>query len=287
MRIISALILLFLTCTSNAQVVYDKFNPFVGDQNARPSGLYFGIGGTYTIPAAGNDGTFSDGSLTYNVNFENKGKFGPFAEFGRWHILNYGPFQSVEYGITYRQYGGSEDYTAMEIPDLMNGEPASTGNGKFNSHYAHFNFLFNSAFKINKLSFAQISLGGDIGYRFINSNEYQIELGNVSSINTIEVREELTSHLNVRLSFAHRVNRTYWIPFIQTSFVNLRELSLREANLPYFNSRYKPVIFGLRLQWLNKKRGRECAKKGPKNKKIYKKSTSLFGKDVKSKQLKK
>lgn len=287
MRLLFACILFFTSCAMNAQVVYDKYNPFLGDQNARPSGLYVGLGGTYTFPAATNDGTFADSTLTFDLDFKNKGKLGPFVEFGRWHILNYGPFQSVEYGLSYRQYGGSEEYTAMEIPELMDAEPASQGKGKFNSHYAHFNFMFNSAFKISRLSFAQFSLGGDVGYRFLNNNEYEIEFGNVDAINKSEVRNELSSHLNCRLTFAHRVNRTYWMPFIQTSFFNLSELSLREANVPYFNSRYKPIVFGLRLQWLSKKKDRECAKKGPKNKKTYKKSKSLFGKDVKSKQLKK
>lgn len=267
-----------------AQPKYDTSNPFGKDMNARSHGLFIGIGGTYTVPLVANDGLYVVDSIDYEINFSNKGKLGPYIEFGKWHILNYGFFHSFEYGLSYRQYNGVEEYVAQEVPDLMNGEPAGIGSSKFKSHYAHFNVFFNRAYKLSKLSFIQGSLGAHVGYRFINSNEYISDI----PFETISRQEDdLTFHANFRISYATRVNRLYLIPFAQTAIFNFKELSLSEANLPYFNSKYRPIIFGMRVQWLHQKKNRECPKKGPKNKKAYKKSTSLFGKDVRSKQLNK
>ncbi|MEM7162926.1 MAG: hypothetical protein AAF487_10875 [Bacteroidota bacterium] len=287
MRTFCSILVFLISFPVLSQVKYDYYNPFTGNQNLRSSGMYIGLGGTYTIPGSNLSGQFTDSLNSYLIDFENKGKLGAFFEIGRWHILNYGPFQSVEYGLSYRQYRGGEEMNASQIPDLLNGELVGTGQGQFSSHYAHLNLMFNRAVKMTKFSFVQVSIGADVGYRFINSNEYNFDNPEFSLINTGEVHKEIDSHLNFRLSYATRVNRMYWIPFVQTSFFNISELSLREANLPYFNSRYKPVIFGLRVQWLHHKKDRECAKKGPKNKKIYKKSKSLFGKDMKSNQLRK
>lgn len=266
-----------------AQPKYDTSNPFTGDMNARSHGLFIGLGGTYTIPLNSNDGPYLADSINFEIDFSNRGKLGLYAEFGKWHVLNYGLFHSLEYGLSYRTYSGTEKYIAQEIPDLATGEPAGLGEGKFKSHFGHFQFFVNRAYKLSKLSFVQASLGADFGYRFIDNNEYVSDLTIES---TLRHESEITSHANFKLTYATRVNRIYLMPFVQTSIFNIKEMSLSEANLPYFNSRYRPLIFGLRLQWLHSKKDRECAKKGPKNKKTYKKSKSLFGKDMKSNQIK-
>ena len=285
MRLLLSILSSVLLIGAQAQVKYKDYHPFMGDQNSRSSGMYIGLGGSYTFPTSSNDGSFGSGSDQFEIDFSNKGKLGPFFEIGRWHILDYGPFHSIEYGLSYRQYGGKEDFSAMGVPDLLNGEPAATGSGQFNAHYAHLNVMVNRAFKLTRLSFVQASIGADLGYRFINSNEYTFDPQAIETINNAEVESSITSHLNFRLSYGTRVNRMYWMPFIQSPVFNIKELSLKEANLPYFNSRYRPIIFGLRIQWLHHKKDRECAKKGPLNKKSYKKSKSLFGPDMKSKQI--
>ncbi|NND77527.1 MAG: hypothetical protein HKN39_05040 [Flavobacteriales bacterium] len=267
-----------------SQPRYDTSNPFTGDMNARSHGMYIGLGGTYTIPLSSNDGPYAVDSLNYEFDFSNKGKLGPYLEFGKWHILNYGLFHSLEYGLSYRQYNGQEKYEANEIPDQASVEPVGIGEGKFKSHIAHLQFFVNRAYKLSKLSFLQASLGADIGYRFIDKNEYVSDFEFESNLREAST---ITSHVNFRLSYATRLNRMYLTPFLQSSIFSIKEMSLSEANLPYFNSRYRPLVFGMRVQWLHQKKDRECAKKGPKNKKIYKKSTSLFGKDMKSRQIKK
>lgn len=269
----------------SGQPIYDSYNPFNKDPNSRSHGLYGGLGINYTVPAGITSTTVSANEISGQVStFSQKGKFNLFAEFGKWHYLTHSPFQSIEYGFTYRKYAGVESFST-NIRTASMDSLISTGESSFKSHYAHFNVFFNRATRLSELSFIQTSIGADVGYRFINNISYA---GDPYPLYTSqEIENEITSHVNLRIAYATRVNRTYWIPFVQAPIFDLTEASFFEATMPFFNSRYYPVIFGLRLQWLHLKPGVECAKKGPKTKKQKKASESLFGKDFKNKQLRK
>ena len=276
---------ILLFAAISAQPIYDSYNPFNKDPNSRTHGLYGGLGVNYTIPAGITSTIVSADETSGRVSsFSQKGKFNLFGEFGKWHYLNHSPFQSIEYGFTYRKYAGVESFNTSIRTASMD-SLVSSGSATFRSHYAHFNLFFNRATKLTNLSFIQTSIGADVGYRFINNISFSGDPYPLYASHEIE--NEITSHINLRIAYATRVNRTYWIPFIQAPIFDLTEGSFYEATLPFYNSRYYPVIFGLRLQWLHLKPGVECAKEGPKNKKQKKASESLFGKDFKSKQLRK
>lgn len=285
MRGILTVIGILLITVITAQPVYENYNPFNKDPNSRSHGLYGGLGVNYPIPVGITSTTVLANEISGEVStFSQKGKFNLFAEFGKWHILNHSPFQSFEYGLTYRKYAGVETFET-NIRTASMDSLIGSGSSTFKSHFVHFNLLFNRAMKLSELSFVQASVGADVGYRFINDISYSGDSYPIYS--SEELDNQITSHLNVRLAYATRVNRTYWMPFIQAPILDLSNGSFYEATLPFHNSRYFPVILGLRLQWLHLKPGVECAKKGPKTKKQKKASESLFGKDFKSKQIRK
>jgi len=264
-----------------------------------PGGWMFAPGITYMLPASfSRDETrtvFSENSIDtlYNGTFSSAGKIGAYLEVGRHHFLRRFYFlHHIDYGAHFKMLRGKEDFSG-----IMNAETsmlAVANKGKFSESFAGLFFNASNIWQVGDDKWIQNSLGINGDYRVISRRSYE----GVSAGMSQEFPPNFLFQLHYKIGFGWKPQKNIFVmPMLETPILSIMPLDDGKSTLQYFSSRYRPIIFTLRIMFLDKSKfnGPECGEQ-PRNGGMpdglskddagKHKGDDLFGPDAKPKRAK-
>lgn len=226
-----------------------------------PRGLHFAPGITYMLPGDWNQDLNSIVGVDSLLTGEKKarGKIGLYLEVGHAHFLpDWMPFEFIDYGISFKMLRGKEDINASinhsETGDLL-GEFETQQDFSESFLAAYLNF--GKFFQLTDYSFISLSAGVNADYRIISNRNVD---GPVYFQQLFP--EDLFVQAHVKLGYGYKLQENlFFMPSLETPFLNLLPFDKGKSTLPYFSSRYRPIILSLRFQWLTRKKPEDCVGK--------------------------
>lgn len=189
--------------------------------------------------------------LTYMLPFKPKGDSAPevdpggklavYLEVGRWHLFPGGGnvFNYFDYSLAYKRLSGKE-----KIGDV---------DGLFKQNYVLGNFNINNIIQLTDYTFIQNSLGVNVDYKF--SEKYQPAAQTTTTDNT----KSLLFSLHYKIGYGIKVTKKLFvIPTLETPIINGREWERGRSDYGILSSRYRPIIFSVRLAWTRKPGRGDC-----------------------------
>ncbi|MBL7943547.1 MAG: hypothetical protein JNM00_12305, partial [Flavobacteriales bacterium] len=299
-HIVPVLLVTFTLGIAMAGQQQREYSPlYVSHNKYLPRGWTFAPGLTYMFPAQGSRDelrtVFSESEIDtlYNGTFKAAGRPGFCLEAGRHHFLDRFYFlHHIDYGARFTMLRGSESFSGMMKADSV--MIPVDNKGTFSESFASVFFNASNTWQLSDNTWIHNSLGFHADYRVISNRSYE---GPVTGM-LQQFPENFLLQLHYKIGFGWRPEPgIYLMPMLETPILSLVPLDDGKSTLPYFSSRYRPVIFTLRIMFLDKMKnmGPECGNQprdggmptGVDKESAGKhKGSSLFGPDVKSKRAK-
>lgn len=206
----------------------------------RPIGWHASLGLTYMVGNSANDN-----GQEYNLT--PSGLPGYYLEGGMEHIFKQikKAFHYVDWGIGVKHYGGIEKYELDPVVDR----------GAFNFGSAFARADIHNVWQLSKYNFIDQSLGFNIDYRIYGGKDKQAE-GNYLSPLPSDNQTKLVGQLHYSIGFGYKVkDGLFFVPTIQTPVLTFLDFNDFNPSHKWFNSRYQPVIFTVKMAWLWPKKG--------------------------------
>ena len=175
--------------------------------------------------------------IASDKEFSQRGRLGLIFEGGAYHIFERGGniFNYMDYGAGYKRLSGSE------FMDINN-------KSIFKQNYISSFFNINNIWQLSSKKFLQSSIGANLDFKFF---EKDTPLPN----NT----DKLNFSFHFKLGYGIKFNKILFvIPTIETPILNLKKWENGKSTFGIFNSRYRPIIFKVRLIWLKKLGKSDC-----------------------------
>lgn len=229
-----------------------KDNPFseekswgylIWSENAshyRPIGWHVDLGLTYM---AGNNA--NDEGQEYNLT--PTGLPGYYLEGGMEHLFKKRqPFlHYFDWGLGFKHFGGQEKYELDPIEDR----------GSFNFGSAFLRAGIHNVWQTAKFNWIDQSIGFNLDYRLYGGKDKQAE-GDYLSPLPSDNQEKLVAQLHYSLGWGIKMkDGLFLVPTVQTPILTLLQFNDFNPSHRWFNSRYQPVIFTVKLAWLLPKSG--------------------------------
>ena len=233
MRNLLAIIFCLGMLSSYAQHTNRQNRDLLDLKSIKHSGWMFAPGLTYMMPFK------PKGEEAPDVN--PGGKLAVYLELGRWHLFPGGGnvFNYYDYSIAYKRLSGKE-----EIGDLK---------GQFKQNYVLGNFNINNIIQLTDYTFIQNSLGVNLDYKFSEKYEPAAETY------TIDNTKNLLFSLHYKIGYGIKVTKKLFvIPTLETPILNGREWEKGRSDYGILSSRYRPIIFSVRLAWTRKPGRGDC-----------------------------
>jgi hypothetical protein len=229
-----------------------KDNPFsesknwgwlVWSENAshyRPLGWHVDLGLTYM---AGNNS--NDDGQEYNLT--SNGLPGYYLEGGMEHLFRKKNklFHYFDWGLGVKHFGGQETYELGEFKDR----------GSFNFGSAFLRAGIHNVWQITKYNFIDQSIGFNIDYRIYGGKDKQAEGDYLSPLPSVN-QDKLVGQLHYSLGFGIKMKDGFFmVPTVQTPVLTFLNFTDFNPSHYWFNSRYQPLIFTIKVAWLLPKSG--------------------------------
>lgn len=222
--------------------------------NKVDKGWFFGIGGTYTVayPKTTYNTTFTDSiGNSYDQNYigDPKGKFGLFAEIGKFKMNGKRVINYMDYALAYKWLRGGEDYT---FENSINSSPVTTltNEGSFGDHLISGNFRIGHKYDKDDNTFIVNGLGLNLDYHIITGRSA------TPPIPTKDYESGPSSFLGEMHYFFgmgfKTGGRLMIMPIIETPILALFPFNHIVSTHPYFNGRFRPILFRVRFMFLSK-----------------------------------
>ncbi len=206
----------------------------------KPIGWHVSLGLTYM---AGNNADDED----RDYNLTPSGLPGYYLEGGMEHlfkkirkIAHY-----VDWGIGVKHFGGLEKYELDTLKDR----------GSFNFGSAFARGSIHNVWQLNKYNFIDQSLGFNVDYRIYGGKDKQAEGDYLSPLSSNN-QNKLVAQLHYSIGFGVKLrDGLFVVPTLQTPVLTFHEWKGLNPSHKWFNSRYQPLIFTVKLAWLWPKKG--------------------------------
>lgn len=278
MRIFIILLVFFVSQTSFAQSGRQLRPLYQLGSKYSNKAWHFAPGMTYMIPANHEEtemrviNSENGPDTLFNGSFKAKGKIGLYLEGGWAHFFD-NPILAhyIDYGFHYKMLRGAETFDGMTKVDV---NPVLTSNsGKFSEHYLGGFFHINRIIQLTDWTFVQASLGANLEYAVINKIAFDGIVGGLDQT----FAERFQGQFNARIGFGYKAESgVFIIPSIETPILNVQPFYDGKSTLPFFSSRYRPIIFSIRFLFLKKQKAADCVGKG-----TEKRGHDLWGNDLK------
>lgn len=240
-------------------------------------GWHFAAGATQMIPADAQRSESRlmniDGqpSMVYNGDFEAAGRFGIYLELGKQYFFDQPLlFHYIDFGLHFKQLRGAERFT---------GEVAAEGsmlvvenNGSFSDGFMGLYFNANRIVQLSDRSFLQFGIGLNADYRLLEQRAFE----GIAEPFLQEFADPFQGQLHLRAGFGIRPEAGILIiPTIETPILNVQPLYDGKSTLPYFSSRYRPIILSIRVLFFGENRADDCVGQG-----TEKRGDQLWGGDM-------
>lgn len=193
---------------------------------------------------------FSIGDTTFSLQYTPKPLMGFYFGVGRYHmissrkLLNY-----IDYSLAFKQLKGYEQTNGeMSIAGVHGAPTPINSEGTFTDNFVVANFNANVVKSFNDWFFIQNSLGINVDYSFSRKTSYTYQDGGDFVLPTHQSPKKIIASLHYKFGLGFRVSkRLILIPMVETPILNGYEFEKGRSTLPYFSSRYRPLIFTLRI----------------------------------------
>lgn len=223
--------------------------------NEVDKGWFFGIGGTYMVayPKTTYSNTITDtaNNITeLDFTGDPKGKFGVFAEIGKFRMNGRKVINYMDYALAYKWLRGGEDYS-LESSYNVAPLPTINNEGGFGDHLLSANFKVGHRFDNSDKKFMVNGLGLNLDYHLITSRSAtpQIPTNNDYTDGPSSILGEM--HYFFAMGFKTE-GRLIIMPMIETPILALWPFNHIVSTHPYFNGRFRPILFRIRFMFLSK-----------------------------------
>jgi len=223
-------------------------------QDQIDKGWFFGIGGTYMLGYL-NETTelsFTDSlSNTYDQKYtgDPKGKFGLYAEIGKFKMNNRKVINYHDFALAYKWFRGGEDYT-LESSINTFPAPTFTSEGSFGDHLisAHYNIGYR--FDQNENLFYVNGLGLNLDYHIITGRS---STPPIPQKDYVSGPNSILGEMHYFFGMGFKTGKRLIImPIIETPILAIYPFNHIVSTHPYFNTRFRPIIFRVRFMFLKK-----------------------------------
>jgi hypothetical protein len=189
---------------------------------------------------------------------EARGRIGLYLEVGHAHFLPYWvPIDYIDYGLSFKLLRGKEsldgDYRVPETETVIS---PLMSNSRFSEGYASASVNFGKFIQVGDYSFVLASLGLNADYRVTSNRE--ADYAYFPSV----FPDDFLVQAHAKVGFGYKLqNNLFVIPSIETPILNLLPMEDGKSTLPYFASRYRPIVFSIRFQWLTRRKPEDCVGK--------------------------
>ena len=227
------IILAFLPLVMHSQMYQKKKLPLMTfDGTYKMQHFYISPGLTYMLP---NEVEKLGGNNNDSINA--RGRIGFMLEAGAYYIFQNGGniFNYMDYGLGYKKLSGSE---------IANSQDKAI----FKQHYLSLNYNLNNVYQLADTRFLQSSIGLNTDYKLFEKDSPSPE-------NT----DRLLFSMHLKIGYGMKFqNRLFIIPSIETPIVNFKKWDNGKSTYGIFNSRYRPLLFKIRILWLKRPSRGEC-----------------------------
>jgi len=239
----SLILMLAFASSAHSQMHYRDFMP--KKPQCQLSGWQFAPGLTYSPSFLLKQKQIisSLGDSTLMAENNGSGRFGLYAEFGRYRMIqNLYVIRMIDYGVSYKSLGGREKYD--NYFNTSDAEiPISNGKSKFRDHIASAYFNASHIKQISKYNMIMNSIGVNFDYHFIQLRDHQQPL---------PVQTEYTGSFNLQLHYKIGYGiklRGDWImiPSLETPIFNIWTFTNGVPGIKAFSSTYQPFILSLKF----------------------------------------
>ena len=252
---------LFIFLVVFTTTTFAQYNPGKGSglystgANEIDKGWFFGIGGTYMVayPKRTYQSTYSDTSnniTQLDYTGDPKGKFGLFAEVGKFRMNGKRVINYMDYALAYKWLRGGEDYTLETTYNGTALPPAET-EGSFGDHLLSANLRVGHRFDNSDKKFMVNGLGLNLDYHLIKGRSAtpQVPLNADYTDGPNSILGEL--HYFFAMGFKTE-GRLIIMPMIETPILALWPFNHIVSTHSYFNGRFRPILFRIRFMFLSK-----------------------------------
>ena len=206
----------------------------------RPIGWHVDLGVTYM---AGNNANDADAEYELTPS----GLPGYYLEGGMEHLFKKRqPFvHYFDWGLGVKHFGGQEKYKRDPDEDR----------GSFNFGSAFLRAGIHNVWQTAKFNFIDNSIGFNLDYRIYGGKDKQAD-GKYLSPLPSDNQSKLVAQLYYALGWGIKMrDGLFLVPTIQTPVLTLFQFNDFNPSHKWFNSRYQPIIFTVKLAWLWPKSG--------------------------------
>jgi hypothetical protein len=181
----------------------------------------------YDLTATGLPGYYLEGGMEHLFRKKNK-------------IVHY-----FDWGLGVKHFGGQEKYELGDVKDR----------GSFNFGSAFLRAGIHNVWQISKYNFIDQSIGFNVDYRIYGGKDKQAEGKYLSPLASTN-QGKLVGQLHYTLGFGIKMqDGLFIVPTVQTPVLTFLNFTDFNPSHYWFNSRYQPVIFTIKLAWLWPKSG--------------------------------
>lgn len=222
--------------------------------NEVDKGWFFGIGGTYMVAYPKETYNYSEtdtanNTTTFDFTGDPKGKFGLFAEIGKFRMNGRKVVNYLDYALAYKWLRGGEDYnfsTTYNNAPL----PPFDQEGSFGDHLLSANIRIGHRYDNSDTKFMVNGLGLNVDYHLITSRNATPV---IPTKDWVEGPNSLLGELHYFFGMGFKTEgRVIIMPMIETPILALYPFNHIVSTHPYFNGRFRPILFRVRIMFLSK-----------------------------------
>ena len=174
-----------------------------------------------------------------NDSINPRGRLAYLIELGGYKIFNGGGnfFNYMDYGLSYKKLSGSEIIKPTDTKSI------------FKKRFLSFNYNINNIYQLNDTKFIQSSVGANLDFMLFEKQPVPSP--------TNSDRLLLSFHLKVGYGMKFQ-NRLFIIPTLETPILNIKQWENGKSTYGIFNSRYRPLLFKVRILWLKRPKRGDC-----------------------------
>lgn len=216
-------------------------------------GWYFGIGATYML-AYSNETAEIDSTDALNNAFKTKyigdpkGKFGLFAEVGKFKMNDKKFVNYMDFGLAYKWFRGGEDYTQEFYQDDVLLSSTSV-EGSYGDHLLSGHFNLGYRYDQNDDLFYVNGLGLNLDYHIIKG---RTETPAIPTLDYENGPSDILGEMHYFFGVGFKKGNMIIMPIIETPILALYPFNHIVSTHPYFNTRARPIIIKVRFMFLKK-----------------------------------
>ncbi|MBL7964483.1 MAG: hypothetical protein JNM31_11655 [Flavobacteriales bacterium] len=223
---------------------------------ARRVGFYIDPGITYTLTRFKDkeEEVFRSGDTVHTATYSPDGRLGLYLGAGlTWYTRDPVVVDYFDLGLAYKNLRGAESLTGTY--QRADSTFPVQGEGSFAERMLTVNVNANKFIRTADYQFVQVSLGGNLDYRLGSSYEHTGD----SVLNAHRFPPDLIGQLHFRVGYGFKVTgRLLLIPTLETPVFSITPTDTGFGQLEWFSSRYRPLIFTIRLLFLRARSGFDC-----------------------------